>query len=72
MTYYHDIVNELEESSKPLTVKELHDRIGGHRTEVYRAIKKVRKRDDVVVDRDYERNGVRMYQLQKKKVSHLT
>lgn len=63
MTYYHDILSELKAAEKPLTAKQLHERIGGYRTEVYRALKKVRTRRDVKSDRNFEENGKRYYVL---------
>lgn len=62
LTYYHEIKTELKESDKPLTVKQLHSRIGGWRTEIYRHLKRMREKDLVIVDKDDTKKGVRMYQ----------
>jgi len=65
MTYYHDIVNLLEESDEPLEAKEIAEEIGAPRTKVYTLLKRMRKNDAVIADRSYTHNGVRMYQLRR-------
>lgn len=62
MTYYHDVKNELQDADKPLTAKELHQRIGGWRTEIYKVLKRMREKEVVISDKDDTGKGVRMYQ----------
>lgn len=71
MTYYHDIVNVLDKSDRPLKAKEIHEEIGGHQNKVYQLLKRMREKNKVIVDRDYQEKGVRTYQLRKSKASHL-
>lgn len=62
LTYYHDIKTELKDADKPLTAKELHQRIGGYRTEIYKQLKRMREKNVVISDKDDTAKGVRRYQ----------
>lgn len=62
MTYYHDVKEELQQADKPLTAKELHQKIGGYRTEIYKVLKRMREKNVVISDKDDSAKGVRMYQ----------
>ncbi len=62
MTYYSEIKKELKDADKPLTCKEIHSRVGGHRTKVYQVLKRMRRKEVVIADRHHDQNGVYMYQ----------
>jgi len=66
VTYYHKIMDALEEAGRPLTSSEIVERVGGTRQRVNEVLQSIRERNDVAVDEAQVGQGPQRFYYRKK------